>query len=64
MTGTKNGISAQFNKLNENCKLSADACYCHSPNLAVGDSINNIPLLKDTLDMAFETTKLLKKSLK
>ena len=37
-------------------------CYCHTLNLAVGDTINNIPLLKDTLDMAYVITKLIKKS--
>ena len=34
----------------------------HSLNLAVGDTIKNIPLLKDMLDMAYEITKLIKKS--
>ena len=38
--------------------------YCHSLNLAVGDTIKNILLLKDTLDMAYEITKLIKKSTK
>ena len=37
-------------------------CYCHSLNLAIGDTKKNIPLLKDTLDMAYEITKLIKKS--
>ena len=37
-------------------------CYCQSLNLAVGDTIKNIPLLKDILDMAYEITKLIKKS--
>ena len=44
--------------------MSADDCYCHSLNLAVGNIIKNIPLLKDTLDMACEITKLIKMSLK
>ena len=39
-------------KLNEKCLLMH--CYCHSLNLAVGDTIKSIPLLKDTLDMAYE----------
>ena len=50
------GVSAQIKKLNEKCLLSHS--YCHSLNLAVGDTIRNIPLLKDTLDMAYEVTKL------
>ena len=62
MTGTKNGDAAQIKKLNKKCLLMH--CYCHSLNLAVRVTIKNIPLLKDTLDMAYEITKLLKKSTK
>ena len=62
MTGTQNGIAAQVKKLNEKCLLTH--CYCHALNLAVGDTIKNIPLLKNTLNMAYETTKLIKKVLK
>ena len=50
MPGTKNGAAAQIKKLNEKCLLLH--CYYHSLNLAVGDTIKKIPLLKDTLDMA------------
>ena len=61
MTGTKDGVSAQIKKLNEKCLLSQS--YCHSLlNLAVGYTIKNIALLKDALDMAYEVTKLIKKS--
>ena len=59
MTGTKNGVAAQIKKLNEKCLLTH--CSCHSLNLAVGDKLNSIPLLKDTLDMAYEITKPIKK---
>ena len=59
MTETKNVFAAQIKKLNEKYLLTH--CYCHSLNLAVGDTINNIPLLKDTLDMAYEITKLIDK---
>ena len=50
----------QIKKLNEKCLLTQ--CYYHSLNLAVGDTDKNIPLLKDTLDVAYEITKLIKKS--
>ena len=60
MTGTKNRVTAQIKKLNEKCVLTH--CSCHSLNLAVGDTLNSIPLLKDALDMAYEITKLIKKS--
>ena len=59
MTATKNGVAAQIKKLNEKCLLTH--CYCPSLNLAFGDSIKNIPLLKDTLDMAYLITELIKK---
>ena len=36
--------------------------HCHSLNLAVGDTIKSIPLLKDTLDMSYDITDLIKKS--
>ena len=38
MTGTKKGVAAQINKLNEKCLLTH--CCCYSLNLAVGDIIN------------------------
>ena len=60
MTGSKNGIARQIKKLIKKCLLVH--CYCHLLNLAVRDTIKNIPLLKDTLDTAYEITKLIKKS--
>ena len=60
ITGSQNGVAAQIKKLNEKCLLTY--CYCHSLNLAVEDTLKNIPLLKDTLDVAYEITKLIKKS--
>ena len=45
MTGSNNGVAAQVKKLNEKGLLMH--CYCHSLNLAVGDTIKHIPLLKD-----------------
>ena len=61
ITGTKNGVGAQTMKLNEKCLLTH--LYCHSLNLAVRNAIN-IRLLKDTLDKAYEITKLLRRVLK
>ena len=55
MTGTKNGVATQIRKLNEKCLLLY--FYCHLLNLDVGDTKKN-SLLKDTLDMAYEITKL------
>ena len=44
ITGIKNGVAAKIRKLNEKCLMH---CYSHSLNLAVGDNIKSIPLLKD-----------------
>ena len=60
MTVNKNG--AQNKKLNEKCLLMH--CYCHSLNPAVWNTIKNIPSLKYTLDMAYEISTLIRKSLK
>ena len=60
MTGTKNGIATHIKKWNKNFLLAQ--CYSHTPNFTDRDTIKNIPLLKDTLDKAYEITKLLKKS--
>ena len=62
MTGTKNGVTAQVMKLNEKCLLMH--CCCHSLNLAIGATLKYIPLLKDTLDMAYEITQLIKRVVK
>ena len=47
---------------NQMKKLFADALLQHSLNFAVGDTIKNNPLLIGTLNMAYEITKLIKKS--
>ena len=60
MTGTKNGAAAQIKKLSEKCLPTH--CYFHLLNIVVGVTIKNIPLLKETLDMAYEITKLIKQS--
>ena len=37
-------------------------CYCHALNLAVGDTVKSVPLLKEALEDAYELTKLVKYS--
>ncbi len=46
ITGTKNRVTAQIERY-----LLVHR-YCHSLNLDGGDTIKNIPLLKDILDVA------------
>ena len=34
-------------------------CYDHAPNLAVSDTITNLPRMKDCLDTCYEIVKLI-----
>ena len=60
MTGIRNGVSTIIKRENPKCLLTH--CYCHALNLAVGDTVKNVPLLKETLEDAYELTKLIKYS--
>ena len=60
MTGIKSGVSALIKK--EEKKAILTHCYGHSLQLAVGDMIENIKLLKDMFDITKEINKLLKYS--
>ena len=60
MTGVRNGVTAIIKRDNPKCLLTH--CYCHTLNLAVGDTVKGVPLLKETLENAYELTKLVKYS--
>jgi len=60
MSGSKNGVVVQIKK--EEKRALYTHCYCHSLNLAIGDTMRNCDLLQRTLDNTFELTKLVKKS--
>ena len=60
MTGVRNGVSAQISA--EESHAIFVHCYGHALNLAVGDSIKNNSVLRDTLDTTFEISKLVKYS--
>ena len=60
MKGHKNGVVKQI-KDSEKRALYTH-CYSHSLNLAVGDTMKSVKILKDTIDTTFELTKLVKKS--
>ena len=42
-----------------NCQLIHR--YCHALKLAVGDAIKNVPVLKESLEDAYELTKLIRR---
>ena len=60
MTGVRNGVAAIIKWDNPKCLLTH--CYCHALNLAVGDTVKSVSLLKDTLEDTYELTKLVKYS--
>ena len=46
MTGVRNGVATIIKRENPKCLLTH--CYCHVSNLAVGDIVKSVPLLKDS----------------
>ena len=53
MTGIKNGVA------NEEKHAVFMHCYGHALNLAIGDAVKNSSILKDALDIAYKTSKLI-----
>ena len=60
MSGVRRGGATQF--LTEEPRALYNHCYGHALNLAIGDTIKQVKLLRDTLDTCFEMSKLLKYS--
>ena len=60
MVGSKKGVARIIKQSQPNCLLIH--CYCHALNLAVRDAIKNVPVLKESLEDAYELTKLIKYS--
>ena len=60
MTRVRNGVTAIIKWDNPKCLLTH--FYCHTLNLAVGDTVKGVPLLKETLENTYELTKLVKYS--
>ena len=58
----RNGVVVQIKE--EEKRALYTHCDAHSLNLAIGDTMENPALLKDTIDNTFELTKLVKKSAK
>ena len=58
MSGIRQGVATQF--LSEEPRALYSHCYGHALNLAVGDTIKQVRLLRDMLNTCFEISKLLK----
>ena len=59
MVGSKKGVARIIKQSQPNCLLIH--CYCHALNLAVRDAIKNVPVLKESLEDAYELTKLIRR---
>lgn len=57
MSGIRRGVATEF--LSEEPRALYNHCYGHALNLAIGDTIKQVKLLRDTLDTCFEISKLL-----
>ena len=58
MTGVRNGVAKQISS--EESRAVFSHCYGHALNLAVGDTIKKIKVLKDVFDVIYEVTKIIK----
>ena len=57
MCGIKNGVSNKT--LFENPKAFFTYCFGHALNVAVGDMVNNVQFLKDSMDTAYQISNLI-----
>ena len=62
MTAVRNGVVTIIKRDNLKCLLTY--YYCYALNLGAGETVKNVPFLKETLEDAYELTKLIKYSLK
>ena len=62
MVSSKKGVATIIRQSQPNCLLIH--CYCHALNLAVGEAIKNVPVLKESLEDAYELRKITKYPLK
>ena len=60
MSGTRAGVATSL--LEEKPRAIFTHCYGHSLNLACSDTIQHCRLMRDTHDIVYEVTKLIKKS--
>ena len=62
MSGLRNGVAAQVQKLEPRAIYTHTHCYGQSLNLAAGDTIKKCTVLKKALDITYEMSKLIKYS--
>ena len=62
MTGRRSGVVTQLQA--EESRAVLTHCYGHSLNLAIGDTVKQLKVCRDALDVAFEISKLIRFSTK
>ena len=60
MSGSKSGVAKMI--LDEEPRALYTHCYGHALNLACGDTMKQCKIMRDSLDVTYEITKLIKKS--
>lgn len=58
MRGARNGVAKQIADIEKHAVFTH--CYGHALNLACSDSVKGCKIIKDSLDIAYEITKLIK----
>ena len=61
MVGAKTGVATHINEIESHAHLLH--CHGYALQLAVGETIKAIKIMRDTLDAAFELNKLIKYSM-
>ena len=61
MVGAKTGVATSTNEMKSHTHLTH--CHRHALQLAVGDTIKSIKIMRSTLDAAIELNKLIKCSM-
>ena len=61
MIGAKTGVATHINKVELHAHLIH--CHGHALQLAIGETIKTIKIMKGTLDASFKLNKLIKQSM-
>ena len=60
MVSAKTGVATHINEMESHANLTQ--CHGHTLQLAVGDTVKAIKIMRSTLDAAFELNRLFKYS--
>ena len=63
MVGAITGVATHVNDIKSHAHFHLTQCRGYTLQLAVGETIKTIKILRDTLDVSFELNKLIKYSM-